>query len=132
ERVKVEEPGVLLYVAGPAPLGGGQRPVVRISVEELNPGLELNAKEFMKANQLQMFKVMPSLKILQTQTLNLGNDPVEALACTYLNANKEVSSEMFFMVKNKRGYTIQFMAAKEVFDQNKPAFNDVMHTLRIE
>lgn len=132
ERLKAEEPGTLLHAAGPKPANGGERPALRVALEEFAPGLEMSSKEYMKANQFQMSKTLPNFRAASTQSLAFKNDPVEALAYQYNSGKTEFSSETFFLVKNKRGYTIQFMGPKESFEQSKPVFNDVLRSLRID
>ncbi len=134
ERVKTDDASTLVAMQGPAPEKekGGTRPSVRILVEEFKAGLDMTAKEYMKANQLQMSRSLANMKLLQAQTMALNNEPLEALACSFSSGDKEVSVETFFYVKNKRAYTIQFIVSKDGFEQYRAVFSDVLHTLRIE
>lgn len=134
ERIKSEDPNTLVAMQGPASEKdkNGTRPSVRILVEEFKAGLDMTAKEYMKANQLQMSKSLTNMKVLQSQSMALNNEPLEALACSFTNGDKEVSVETFFYVKNKHAYTIQFMGSKDGFEQYRAVFSDVLHTLRIE
>ncbi|HLX61445.1 MAG TPA: hypothetical protein VKX17_09205 [Planctomycetota bacterium] len=134
ERLKSEDPNTILHVIAPASkeTPDALRPGFRIVSEPLAAGLEMTAKEFMKANQLQMSKSLQNFHSVSTRSLNFNNDPVEELACQFSVGKAEASSEMFFLVKNKRGYTIQFLGPKDTFEKYNATFNDVLRTLRIE
>jgi hypothetical protein len=132
ERQKATEPGVLIAVIGPMPEKGTRRPAVQILMEEFKPGLEMTAKEFLKASQYQMSKAEPTMKDIKTQSMQLNGEPIEALACTVTNDKQEISMELFYFVKNKRGYTFQFIGPKDTFEANKTAFGDVLRSLKIE
>ncbi len=132
ERQKSTDPGVLIAVIGPMPEKGTRRPAVQILMEEFKAGLEMNSKEFMKASQYAMSKAEPTMKDIKYQSMQLNGEPIEAMACTVTNDKQDISMELFYFVKNKRGYTFQFIGPKDTFESNKTAFSDVLRSLKIE
>ena len=128
------EAPLLLLANGPEPKDGGPRQSILIVADDLMPGIELSAKEYMKANQLSASKQVKTIKNLSAQSLVFNNEPLESFS---YNAGAgegkaEMFVETFFMMRGKRGIAIQFSTPQSEREATRPQFIEALRTLKFE
>lgn len=133
QSMPVTDAGILGLFAGPESKDGGARPIIRVLSEEFAPGIELNAREYMKLNQVVVSKQVKDPKTIQSQTgLALNGEPLERLVYALSDGKVETVVETYFLVRGRKGYAVQFSAPRPVYEQVQAQFVEALGKLRIE
>lgn len=126
------EAPLLLLANGPDSKDGRPRPSILIVADDLMPGIELTAKEYMKANQLIASKQVKTIKNLSAQSLVFNGEPLESFSYNAGEGKAEMFVETFFMMRGKRGIAIQFSTPQSEREATRPQFVESLRTLKFE
>lgn len=92
---------------------------------------DLNLDEYEKANRFTMKGQMASMKIIKDGETVIGNMPAKWVTYSFDYSGYPLKNTVYFLVKNRTGYTITCSALSADFDKFQSAFKSSVNSFTI-